>query len=105
FTNERVARVYIAGASEVDRAVAAARAAFDGEWGRTTPAERQALLLRLADLVGQHADRLSVLETVDVGGPYGMTRYWVIPNVQDYLRYYSGLARSMLGEVFPTSVG
>ena len=88
----------------MDRAVSAARAAVDGDWGHTTPAERQVLLLKLAELVEQHADYLSFLETVDVGGPYGMTRYWVIPNVKDYLLYYSGLARTLLGEVYPTSV-
>ena len=104
FTNQPVARVYVAGPAEVDRAVAAARRAVDGDWGRTTPTQRQTLLLKLADLIEQHADYLSFLETVDVGGPYGMTRYWVIPNIKDYLLYYSGLARTMLGEVYPTSV-
>jgi acyl-CoA reductase-like NAD-dependent aldehyde dehydrogenase len=104
FTNQTVARVYEAGPGEVDRAVAAARAAVDGEWGRTTPADRQTLLLKLADLIEKHADYLSFLETVDVGGPYGMTRYWVMPNIKDYLQYYSGLARTLLGEVYPTSV-
>src|SRR5579862_7469744 len=67
FTNETVARVYAAGPAEVERAVAAARAAVDGEWGRTTAAERQVLLLKLADLIEHHADYLSFLETVDVG--------------------------------------
>src|SRR5579872_6930126 len=76
FTNEVVAHVYAAGPVEVDTAVASARAAMDGDWGRTTPAERQTFLLRLADLIERHADYLSFLETVDVGGPYGMTRYW-----------------------------
>ena len=103
FTNETVARVYVAGPAEVERAVAAARAAVDGDWGRTTPADRQVPLLKLAELIEVHADHLSFLETVDVGGPYGMTRYWVIPNVKDYLLYYSGLARTVLGEVYPTS--
>src|SRR5450759_560574 len=51
FTNEVVAHVAVAGPAEVDRAVAAARAAVDGEWGRTTPAERQTLLFKLAELV------------------------------------------------------
>jgi Aldehyde dehydrogenase family len=44
FTNQPVARVYAGGPAEVDRAVAAARAAVDGEWGHTTPAERQTIL-------------------------------------------------------------
>jgi acyl-CoA reductase-like NAD-dependent aldehyde dehydrogenase len=104
FTNESVARVYTAGPAEVDRAVLAARNAMLGEWGRSTPAERQVPLLKLAELIETHADYLSFLETIDVGGPYGMTRYWVIPNVKDYLVYYSGLARTLLGEVYPTSM-
>jgi acyl-CoA reductase-like NAD-dependent aldehyde dehydrogenase len=105
FTNAVVAHVYAAGPAEVDRAVTSARQAVDGEWGRTTPADRQTLLLRLADLIERDADRLAFLETVDVAGPYGSNRYWVIPQVQDYLRYYSGLARTFAGQVFPTQMG
>jgi acyl-CoA reductase-like NAD-dependent aldehyde dehydrogenase len=105
FTNEVVGQVYVAGPAEVERAVAAARAAVDGDWGKATPAERQAPMLRLAVLIEREADRLSFLETVDVAGTYGGTRYWAIPNVQDYLRYYSGLARTFAGQVFPTQMG
>lgn len=105
FTNEVVAHVFVAGHDEVERAVGAARGAVDGDWGRATPAERQVPMLRLAELIGQHADRLAFLETVDVGGTYGSNRYWAIPCVQDYLRYYSGLARTLCGDVVPTQVG
>jgi betaine-aldehyde dehydrogenase len=105
FTNEVVASVFAAGQAEVDRAVGAARKAVDGDWGRATPAERQVPLLRLAELIEQHADRLAFLETVDGGGTYASNRYWVIPAVQDYLRYYSGLARTFSGDVVPTQAG
>jgi acyl-CoA reductase-like NAD-dependent aldehyde dehydrogenase len=66
FTNQPVARVYAAGPAEVDRAVAAARRAVEGDWGHTTPAERQTVLLKLAGLIERDADYLSFLETNDV---------------------------------------
>jgi acyl-CoA reductase-like NAD-dependent aldehyde dehydrogenase len=105
FTNEVVATVFAAGPTEVDRSVSAARKAVDGDWGRATPADRQVPMLRLAELIEQHADRLAFLETVDGGGIYGSNRYWVIPAVQDYLRYYSGLARTFSGDLVPTQMG
>jgi acyl-CoA reductase-like NAD-dependent aldehyde dehydrogenase len=105
FNNQVVGQIYVAGPTEVERGIAAARTAVDGDWGRSTAAERQVPMLRLAELIGEHADRLAFLETVDGGGVYGSNRYWVIPAVQDYLRYYSGLARTFTGDVVPTSVG
>src|SRR5262245_26832846 len=68
-TGELLATVAEGDAEDVDRAVAAARRAFDGPWRRSKPYERQALLLKLAELVEEHFDELSTLDTLDMGAP------------------------------------
>src|ERR687897_3352829 len=57
------------GAADVDAAVKAARAAFEGAWGRLTATERGRLLMKLATLVEAHADELALLESRDNGKP------------------------------------
>jgi len=71
---ERLALVAQAGKEDVDLAVAAARRAFDGEWSRCKPFDRQQLMLKLADLVDKHYDELALLDTLDMGGPISRTR-------------------------------
>lgn len=68
-TGEVLARVAEGDAEDIDRAVTAARRAFNGPWSKFKPAERQALLLKLADIVEQHFDELAALDTLDMGGP------------------------------------
>ena len=71
--NQPVASIAQAGAADVAAAVAAARAAVDsGPWGRTSAKEREAALLRIADLVEGHADELAFLEAVDAGKPISL---------------------------------
>jgi len=69
-----LARLARGGARDVDRAVAAARTAFEGEWSRWTPYERQRLLIRINDLLEKHAEELAILETMDMGAPLARTR-------------------------------
>lgn len=84
-------------AEDVDRAVAAARAAFEsGPWPRFSPTERQALLLRLADLVEANAEQLAMLDTLDMGSPIRHTR-GSVAMLTDLLRYYAGMARGIEG--------
>ncbi|WP_163362731.1 aldehyde dehydrogenase family protein, partial [Escherichia coli] len=59
---------------DIDRAVAAARRAFEGPWSKVKPFERQNLLLKLADLVEKNFDELSQLDTLDMGAPLSRTR-------------------------------
>src|ERR1700734_292858 len=67
-SGSEIGRVAEAGREDVDRAVAAARAAFEsGPWPEMLPAARQALLWRLADLIEQHAAELAELESLDNG--------------------------------------
>jgi aldehyde dehydrogenase (NAD+) len=61
-------------AADVDRAVVAARRAFEGPWSRWTPNERQKLLLRINDLLLAHAEELATIETMDMGAPIARTR-------------------------------
>ena len=65
-----IAEVETAGARDVDRAVAAARRAFeDGRWADRSPVARKRILLRFAELVREHTDELALLESLDVGHP------------------------------------
>jgi len=68
-TGELVAELALASAEDVDRAVRAARAAFEGPWSRFKPAERQAVLLRLADLVDAEFQDLALLDVIEMGRP------------------------------------
>ncbi len=102
-TGALLANVGAGDAEDVDRAVAAARRAFEGPWSRMKPVERQALLLRFADLVERNIDELIMLDTLDMGAPiaYGRSNPARVPNM---LRYYAGAATAIHGETIPNSV-
>jgi aldehyde dehydrogenase (NAD+) len=99
---EVLARVAQAGKEDVDLAVAAARRAFDGEWGRFKPFDRQQLMLKLADLVDKHYDELALLDTLDMGGPISRTTLGRRRAVA-LLGYYAGLATTLQGDTIPNS--
>src|SRR5580693_4426546 len=70
-TGETLARVAEGDAEDIDRAVRAAREAFDnGPWGRITPSERGRIVWRIGDLILEHAEELAQLESLDNGKPY-----------------------------------
>ena len=101
-TGETIADVAEADAADIDRAVAAARAAFrDGKWRRMNPYKRSRLLWRLADLVDANADELGLLETRDNGKPYFEARRIDLPGVAQTFRYYAGLADKVQGDTIP----
>src|SRR5258708_30572221 len=68
-------------AEDITRAVAAARRAFEGPWSKVKPFERQALLLKLADLVEKNFEELSQLDTLDMGAPIRRTRGNKLPGL------------------------
>jgi hypothetical protein len=72
-TGELLATVAEGNAEDINRAVAAARTAFEGPWSKFKPYERQQVLLRPADLVERHFDELSSLDTLDMGAPISRT--------------------------------
>jgi phenylacetaldehyde dehydrogenase len=84
-----LARFAIGGAAEIDRAVAAARAAFDGPWGRLTVAERTALLFRLARIMESNATLLTELDILDNGMP-GFIAGLTTANCVEMVDYYAG---------------
>ncbi|RYI12144.1 MAG: aldehyde dehydrogenase family protein, partial [Acetobacteraceae bacterium] len=83
---------------QVDRAVAAARKAFEG-WSRTTPAERSAALLTIADRIEAEADAFAALEALNCGKPINAARNDEIPAIVDCFRYFAGAVRCMTGTV------
>jgi aldehyde dehydrogenase (NAD+) len=104
-TGDVLTQVVEASASDVDRAVEAARRAFEGKSGpwRTMPAsERGRRIWRLADLVEKNIDELAELETLDNGKPIFESRNVDMPMVVDVLRYYAGWATKIHGETVNT---
>ncbi|WP_411891796.1 gamma-aminobutyraldehyde dehydrogenase [Yoonia sp. SDW83-1] len=97
-TGEVIVKMPEANADQIDRAVAAARAAFPG-WAKTTPAERATLLLRIADAVEADLDNLAALEALNCGKPINEVRGEEIPAVADCFRYFAGAVRNMHGPV------
>jgi betaine-aldehyde dehydrogenase len=96
-TGEAIAEAPLSGAEDVDRAVAAARRAFDG-WAATTPGERADMLLALADAVEQHAEEIADLEAADAGKPRKAFREDEIPFMTDNLRFFAGAGRNLEGK-------
>jgi len=95
-TAEPIAEAPLSTAEDVDRAVAAAKRAFDG-WADTTPAQRSLALIRLADRIEEHADELADLEAANAGKPRHAFVEDEIPFMVDNLRYFAGAARNLEG--------
>ncbi|HUC22713.1 MAG TPA: aldehyde dehydrogenase family protein [Streptosporangiaceae bacterium] len=93
-TGLEIARVPAGKAADTDRAVAAARRAFEGTWQLATPAERGGMLWRLAGLVEEHADELAVTEAVDSGKPLAVARSRDVMLAADVLRCVADWAGS-----------
>ena len=97
-TGAVLAHVPKAGQAEVNRAVEAARRAFeDGRWSRLPPAARAAALWKLADLIEAHGEELGRIETLNVGKPVKLVRNSEIPFIVDNLRFFAGAARTLGG--------
>jgi 1-pyrroline dehydrogenase len=94
-TEEPVARVPTGGVEDVERAVAAAAAAYE-KWSDTTPGERSLALLKLADRIEGHGEELAALEAKNVGKPLWLARS-EIPFIVDNLRFFAGAARCLEG--------
>lgn len=103
-TGRALATVARAGRDDVDRAVRAAGAAFE-RWGRSAGAERERLLLRLAELVERDLELLAQLESLDTGKPLTAARDGDLPLVVELLRYFGGWATKLEGETLPTGAG
>src|SRR5450755_4619422 len=104
-TGEVLTQIAEASAADVDRAVQAARRAFEdrgGPWRKMSASERGRLIWHLADLLEKNIDEFAELETLDNGKPIFESRYVDMPMVIDVLRYYAGWATKIHGETVNT---
>ena len=101
-TEQVIATIAEGNEADVDRAVAAARRAFEGPWRSMRASERGQILFRLADLMKQHADEIAALESLDAGKPIAGVLRQDLPAAIDTLTYYAGWADKISGEVVST---
>ena len=98
-----IAQVAACDSEDVDRAVRAARAAFDkGSWALMNPKDRKAVMLRFADLIEQHAAELALLETLDMGKPIGFSNRVDMPGVVASVRWYAEAIDKIYDEIAPS---
>src|ERR1700691_4055470 len=104
-TGETLATVAEGDAEDIDRAVRAARRAFeDGPWSRMTTSERGRAIWRIGDLILEHADELAQLETLDNGKPLTVSRAADVPLAADLFHYMAGWATKIEGNSIDISV-
>ena len=99
-TGAQMAEIARGGTAEIDAAVAAARAALSGDWGRMTAAERGRILTRIGQAVLARADELALIEAQDVGKPLRQARADALALAR-YLEFYGGAADKVMGETIP----
>lgn len=101
-TGEVLAVVSEAEKEDIDRAVKAARKAFDeGPWGRMGTAKRSRLIYKLADLIEENKEELAQLESLDNGKPIRETSGADVPLTIEHFRYYAGWATKIVGQTIP----
>jgi phenylacetaldehyde dehydrogenase len=104
-TNTVLTRVPKGGKEDINRAVEAARNAFEnGPWRKLTVSERGKLIWKLADLIETRAEEFAQLETLDNGKPLTIASAVDVALVIDHFRYYAGMATKIHGETIDISV-
>jgi len=104
-TGETLARVAEGDAEDINRAVRAARRAFEeGPWSRLTPSERGRIIWRIGDLILQHVDELAQLESLDNGKPFAVAQAADVPLAADLFHYMAGWATKIEGNTINISV-
>ncbi|WP_028223080.1 phenylacetaldehyde dehydrogenase StyD [Paraburkholderia oxyphila] len=104
-TGTEIAQVPDAGDADIDAAVTAARRAFEADtWRRMPPAERERLLLKLADLVERNGDELAALETLNQGKLLGFSKMLEVGGSVQWLRYMAGWATKIEGSTLDLSL-
>ncbi|HEX4187493.1 MAG TPA: aldehyde dehydrogenase family protein [Solirubrobacteraceae bacterium] len=103
-TGREIATVAQGGPQDVERAVAAARAAFeDGPWASLPAAGREGLMLALAGAIEERAQELAQIESLDNGKPVGLAQYVDVAGTVAHLRYFAGWPTKIEGNVLPVS--
>jgi aldehyde dehydrogenase (NAD+) len=101
-TGEEICQVAEADSADVDKAVGAARAAFEhGAWRKMPASARGVLLNRLADLIERHTDELAALEALDNGKPFGVAKAVDVAATVACYRYFAGWADKIQGRTIP----
>ena len=95
-TGEVYAQAPMSGAEDVDRAYAAAATAFES-WVDSTPQDRAAAMLKIADAIEARQDELNAVESKDTGKPLHLTLSEEMPYASDHFRFFAGAARVMQG--------
>jgi len=103
-TGETIAQLARGTPADIDAAVAAARAAYRGEWGQTPAFERGRMLMKLSRMVLERADELARLEAIDVGKPLRQAKTDAI-TLARYLEFFAGAADKFMGETIPFQAG
>ena len=104
-TGETLAHIAEGDAEDIDRAVRAARRAFeDGPWSRMTPSERGRIIWRIGDLILEHTDELAQLESLDNGKPFAVAQAADVPLAADLFHYMAGWATKIEGNTINISV-
>ncbi len=97
-TGEVIGTAPLSGAEDVNRAVAAAKRAFEGDWRNTTPGQRSDLLLKLADAIEENGDELADVESADAGKPRQSFVDEELGTTADHLRFFASAARNLEGK-------
>ncbi len=104
-TGETLARVAEGDAEDINRAVKAARTAFEsGPWSRLTPSERGRIIWRIGDLILEHVEELAQLESLDNGKPFLVAQAADVPLAADLFHYMAGWATKIEGNTIDISV-
>lgn len=105
-TGQAIAQVAEGDKEDIDRAVRAARRAFDdGPWRKMTASERGQHMWKLADLLEQHTEEFAQFESLDNGKPLSVARIADVPLAVDLFRYMAGWASKIEGNTIPLSMG
>lgn len=104
-TGEVIVKIYEADKEDINKAVKAARTAFEGPWKKVTPYERQQMLWKLADLIEKNGEEFAQLESLDNGKPVNEARAIDVPLTVQNFRYFAGWATKIHGETIPVSCG
>src|SRR5512132_1699461 len=100
-TGEPLAEIAEADKADIDKAVSAARRAFEGKWSKLSARDRGRLLYKLSQLIEQNADELAKLETSDNGKPIRESQFVDLPQVAENFEYFAGWATKIEGETIP----
>ena len=104
-TGDVLANIAEADSEDVNRAVKAARAAFDsGPWSKMPPAVRGRLIWKLADLIEKHSEEFAQLESLDNGKPLAIARVADVPLTVEHMHYYAGWATKIEGNTIPLTL-